>query len=187
MKQVDRTKVCWSCEADVSYEATYCPFCGTDLLTSTIESKEEQPKQDERFATQSLQESLASLYKPPYSVRNRQGLGVPDEREESSFKQVVPPKEDPIHSYNAPEHQEPLPSESKVKDKMEERGAVLPLLLLSIGLNLVVLGMLILFFSKEGTVCLEWSARYWFFYLLVGLPMSYIGTRLLRQFGGINN
>ncbi|MCB1083657.1 MAG: hypothetical protein KDK61_05065, partial [Simkania sp.] len=67
MKQVDRTKVCWSCEADVSYEATYCPFCGTDLLTSTIEPKEEQPRQDERFSTQSLEESLASLYKPPYS------------------------------------------------------------------------------------------------------------------------
>ena len=190
MKQVDRTKVCWSCEADVSYEATYCPFCGTDLLTSAVESKEEPTKQDERFATQSLEESLASLYKPPYSVRNRQGLGVPDEREEPSFKQVTPPKEDPLfQSYDSQELREtPPPSAStpaiKPQEQTEERGGVLPLLLLSVGVNLIVLGILIVFFSKEGMVCLEWSARYWFFYLLTGLAIAYMGVRSLKQLVG---
>lgn len=185
MKQVDRTKVCWSCEADVSYEATYCPFCGTDLLTSTIEPKEEQPRQDERFSTQSLEESLASLYKPPYSVRNKQGLGVPDEREEPAFKQVTPPKEDPLfQTYDPPEAEEPPPppqQEEAIEEKETQRGGVLPLLLLSVGINLCLLGLLILFFSKDGVVNLQWSAHYWFVYLLIGLPTAYFGVRFLRQ------
>jgi len=185
MKQVDRTKVCWSCEADVSYEATYCPFCGTDLLTSAIEPKDDQPKQDERFEAQSLEESLASLYKPPYSVRNRQGLGVPDEREETSFKQVTPPKEDPLfQNYEPLEQREPpppVPPSAQTEEKTEGRGGVLPLLLLSVGINLAILGILILFFSKDGVVHLEWSSRYWFLYLLIGLPTAYFGVRLLKQ------
>ncbi|WP_148258922.1 zinc ribbon domain-containing protein [Simkania negevensis] len=186
MKQVDRTKVCWSCEADVSYEATYCPFCGTDLLTSTIEPKEEQPRQDERFSTQSLEESLASLYKPPYSVRNKQGLGVPDEREEPSFKQVKPPREDPLfQTYDPPKAKEPIqpPPQPKAitEEKGSERGGVLPLLLLSIGINLSLLGLLILLFSKEGVVNLQWSSHYWFIYLLIGLPTTYFGVRSLKQ------
>lgn len=186
MKQVDRTKICWSCEADVSYEATYCPFCGTDLLTATVESKENPPKQDERFAKQSLEESLASLYKPPYSVRNRQGLGVPDEREELSFREATPPKKDELlQSYDLSEKEEPLQmppsSEITLEEKVEGKGGVLPLLLLSIGLNLTVLGILVLFFSKDGVVRLEWNSYYWFIYLLIGLPTAYVGGRLLNQ------
>lgn len=186
MKQADHTKICSGCDADVSYEATYCPFCGTDLLTSLVESKTEKDAPDNRFSAQSLEESLASLYKPPYSVRNRQGLGVPDEREESTFKQVSAPKEDPLfQTYEAPpkrvEPVRPPAAEVKVKTQAEERGSVWPLLLLSIGLNLAVLGILILFFSKGGVVRLEWSARYWFFYLLIGLPTAYLGVRSLKQ------
>jgi ribosomal protein L40E len=184
MKQVDRTKVCWSCEAEVNYEATYCPFCGTDLLTSTMDSKENQPSQDDRFEKQSLEESLASLYKPPYSIRNRQGLGVPDEREEPQFKQVEPPKQEhPLfQSYETLEAERPVAKVSeKEGEEKKEGGGVLPLLLLLTGIHLVVLGILILFFSKGGIVSLEWNASYWFFYVLIGVALSYLGARFLKH------
>ncbi|MCB1110814.1 MAG: hypothetical protein KDK64_07510 [Chlamydiia bacterium] len=190
MKQVDRAKVCWNCEADVSYQATYCPFCGTDLLTSSGEpSQPSAPSQDKKFADQSLQESLASLYKPPYSIRNRQGLGVPDEREETTFQEVEPPKENPLfQSYEqmaleeqeliAPPHPDTLSNEEEV---ITRRGSILPLLFLMIGSHLLMLGVLILFCAKEGVVTLQWSSRFWFLYMLVGAPLVYLGGRILRR------
>jgi ribosomal protein L40E len=172
MKQVDRTKVCWNCEADVSFEATYCPFCGTDLLTSSIETPAQTSKQDRKFADQTLQESLASLYKPPYSVRNRQGLGVPDEREESSYIPAEPQKKDPLFesTYEMPEEKGyPMAPEKEIMalddgEEMTKRGSVLPLLFLMIGGHLLMLGALLLFCSSHGKVVLEWSSRFWFVY-----------------------
>lgn len=183
MKQMDRTKVCWNCEADVNYEATYCPFCGTDLLTSSAEPPPQTPKHDAKFSDQTLQESLASLYKPPYSVRNRQGFGVPDEREEPSFKQAEPLKEDPLfQSYDQKETEKPLVTEEKFEEEeITKRGNILPLLFLMIGAHLFVLGTLLLFCSKEGVVHLQWSSRFWFLYCLISFPLLYFGTRLLKQ------
>lgn len=191
MKQVDRTKACWNCEADVSFEATYCPFCGTDLLTSSIEKPTQAPKQDRKFSDQTLQESLASLYKPPYSVRNRQGLGVPDEREESSYISTEAQKQDPLFqsSYEAQEEAEkapPMVPEGGIEsmdeaDEVTKRGSVLPLLFLMIGAHLFMLGALLLFCSQNGKVVLEWSSRFWFLYCALGLPILYFGNRLLKK------
>lgn len=182
---MDRTKVCWNCEADVSYEATYCPFCGTDLLTTSAESPSQEPKYDAKFSDQSLQESLASLYKPPYSVRNRQGLGVPDEREEVPYKQAEPTKDDPLfQSYDQIETQETLiaPAEPVMdEEEITRRGSILPLLFLMIGAHLFVLGALLLFCSKGGLVTLEWSSRFWFVYCLISFPLLYFGVRHLKK------
>ena len=182
MKQVDRTKACWNCEADVSYEATYCPFCGTDLLTSSIESSKQVPKRDEKFAEQSLQESLASLYKPPYSVRNRQGLGVPDERENAPFKEAEPQKENPLfQSFEKVEPEQILgQNEEMQEEEGTRRGTILPLLFLMIGAHLFALGALLLFCSKDGFVTLEWSSRFWFLYCLISFPLLYFGGKLLK-------
>lgn len=188
MKQVDRTKVCWSCEADVSHQATYCPFCGTDLLTSSVEStKTSAPSQDKKFVDQTLQESLASLYKPPYSVRNRQGLGVPDEREETPFKEAEPQEENPLfQSYEQMEIKDPvtlLPPVQHtelVEEVVTRRGNILPLLFLMIGAHLCMLGVLLLFCSKDGIVTLQWSSRFWFLYCLISIPLFYFGGRMLK-------
>ncbi len=187
MKQVDRTKACWNCEADVNLEATYCPFCGTDLLTSSIETSRHTPKKDSKFDDQTLQESLASLYKPPYSVRNRQGFGVPDEREESPYIEAEPHKENSLfQSYDKPDVESipMIPSDGiqplEDGDEVTKRGNILPLLFLMIGTHLFILGALLLFCSKGGFVTLEWSSRFWFLYCLISFPPLYFGGRLLK-------
>ena len=186
MKQVDRTKTCWSCEADVSFESTYCPFCGTDLLAPLPESSRSKPFEEEKFSHQSLEESLASLYKPPYSARNKQGFGIPDEKEEIAFSQVEPPKENPL--FQPYENEEELPSEvieeppvEKQSSEVVYQGAVLPLLLLLIGTHLFLLGVLILFFSSHGRVVLEWNSQHWFLYPLISAPLLFFGFRLLKK------
>lgn len=187
MKQVDRTKTCWSCEADVSFESTYCPFCGTDLLTSFSEPPPSSPPREaEKFTEQSLQESLASLYKPPYSVRNKQGFGIPDEKEEIVFAEAQPPKEDPLfqpYEYEEKNISDELEGSSTEErsDEESQKGTVLPLLLLLVGTHLFLLGMLILFFSSHGRVVLEWNSQYWFLYLLLGGPLLFFGVRLLKK------
>ena len=184
MQQMDRTKACWNCEADVGCDVTYCPFCGTDLLGSTINSTVNSQKQDTKFSDQSLQESLASLYKPPYSIRNRQGFGVPDEREESSFNQIESATENPLfQSYEEAKSVEvtdpPEASEPKVENI--NSGNILPLLFLMIGSHLFVLGALLLFCSKDGLITLQWNSRFWFMYCLLGFPLLYIGARQLKK------
>lgn len=188
MKQVDRTKVCWNCEAEVNYEATYCPFCGTDLLTSSIDKVGQPIQQDHKFSDQTLQESLASLYKPPYSVRNRQGLGVPDEREESSYVEAEPQKQDPFFQSDEQEEiqEAPMIPEEGIQsteeiDETRGSGNVLPLLFLMIGAHLFILGALLLFCSKNGTVTLEWSSRFWFLYCLMSTPLLYFGSKMLNR------
>lgn len=187
MKQVDRTKVCWSCEADVSYQATYCPFCGTDLLTSSIEpNKSATPSHDDKFTNQNLKESLASLYKPPYSVRNRQGLGVPDEREERPLHEHEEEHENPLFQpYEQMElkDQHPVIHEEERGENVvnKERGNIFPLLCLMIGTHLLILGSLLLFCSNNGFVTLQWSSRLWFLYCLISFPLIYIGCRILKK------
>ena len=194
MKQIDRIKVCWNCKADVSNQATYCPFCGTDLLTSSsTPTKEPMPPKDHKFASQSLQESLASLYKPPYSVRNKQGLGVPDEREEASLSESDHENENPLfQSYEQMDLEEaeasppvsPPPSIDELDQEDEgiaHQGSILPLLFMMIGSHLFVLGALLLFCSKDGVVTLEWSSRFWFVYALLGFPLLFFGSKMLKS------
>ncbi len=182
MNQVEHTKVCWSCEANVSHDATYCPFCGSDLLPPENDPKAMPLNVDGRFQSQPLEESLASLYKPPYSVRNKQGLGIPDNREKTSFTKVTPPKETPLfQGYDQAENKETQVTQTETKVEEPMQGVMWPLLLLSIGINLTLLGLLVLFFSKEGIVHLQWNMRYWFYYILFGVPMSYMGIRCLKK------
>ena len=155
---------------------------GSQGETTSPLSSEQEPT----FSDQNLEESLASLYKPPYSIRNRQGIGVPDEREETQFQQAAPQKENPLFQpYGKPEPKETSrvqqPIESEEDEVTTRGGTILPLLLLMIGSHLLILGLLLLFCSKNGIVTLEWSSRFWGFYLLLGAPMLYLGGRILKR------
>ncbi len=176
MKQADRTKVCTSCEADVNSEATYCPFCGADLLP--LSAKADPLPQDDKFTSQSFQESLASLYKPPYSVRNTKGLGVPEESEESGYTEVKEPEEDPLFR---PYEETVLKEAPAPRKSINRRGTVLPLLLLALGVTLLFLGLFLLLFSSDGVVTLQWKSRYWFIYALTSLPALFLGAKLLKS------
>ena len=175
-----QAKSCWNCEADVGAEVTYCPFCGMDLASWSAEPVQ---KDDHRFSSQSLQESLASLYKPPYSVRNQQGFGVPDEREDAVVAHVTPSIKEAasLPEYHLAEQKEK--KETQSDGAARGRGGALPLLVLSIGCHLSLLGLLTLFFSRDGFVYLKWSSRYWFLYCLVGMPLVYFGSRFLNLLG----
>ena len=52
-----------------------------------------------------------------------------------------------------------------------------PILMLSLGSNLLTVGILQFFFSDHGILRLEMNASYWFLMVLVGIPLIYFGLR----------
>lgn len=180
------------CEAEVSYGSTFCPFCGTDAFAQ-VEGSEENKEQSQLFTQQSLSDSLASLYKPPYLARNHEGLGVPSDVEpeaepikeekkkdlsffaKNPFQKTKEEQAAPIYQ-EKPVHAAPAP-----KAEEKEKGGMWPLLFLGIGAQLFTLGLLLFFFSNQGAVHLTWKTQYWFVYCLIGGPLLYFGSRLLRS------
>lgn len=68
------------------------------------------------------------------------------------------------------------------EEKAEDKGAFWPLLLLILGGNLLILGLLQFFFSESGHLRLEWDSKYWFVYCVLALPVLYFGFKKAKQF-----
>ena len=54
-----------------------------------------------------------------------------------------------------------------------------PIALFTVGVQMVLLGLLMLFFSHKGIVTIKWDATYWFLYCLAGAPLLYFGYKNL--------
>lgn len=153
MRDLERQKMCWNCDADVSVDATYCPFCGTDLMTTSVEAPIEDMAMGEEH---SVEESIAALYKPPYTSRQPEGHG-----------RIKPRAATQADFYE--------------DDKKAQRrlGGGWALIFLSLGSYLLAFGLLLLFLGTDGTLTLEWNARVWFIYCVIAFPLIVVGARLL--------
>ena len=156
MKTVDKQKICVHCDGRLPLDATQCIYCGAEVKPEAA-----APKTSVLFANQSLQDSLASLYTPPYSVKSPHFSPAVDKKRQESAE---PP---------------PVKTESIVQKKVPEEQAqsVMPLLTLLAGAQIFTLGLLQLLFSDEGILRLEWNSQYWFIYCLSALPLFYFGIK----------
>lgn len=164
MKAKDKVKMCPFCEGTVSLDATECRYCGSAF--SRPARTNGSPYQTE--------DSLASLYEPPYAPRRGTFSRAPtidlsEEIEEEEEEPVVRPRG------RAKAIAEPAPAVEENEEK--ERSQIGSLVLLSIGSQLFTLGWLLFFFSSHGRLTLEWKSRYWFIYLLLSLPCIYHGWK----------
>lgn len=140
------------------------------------EKEEEQISDNPLFRHQSLEDSLASLYKPPYSKPREAEPALPPLEEKSP---VFPEeKSSLLSSYVADETPRAAPA---VEEEESKKGGLWPLLFLAIGSQLLTLGILLFFFSDSGTLTLQWNASRWFVYCLFSLPLIYIGYRQVVQ------
>jgi hypothetical protein len=57
----------------------------------------------------------------------------------------------------------------------------LPTLLLTVGGNLFVLGLLQFIFSDRGVLRLEINSNYWFLLLIISLPLFYFGLKTISE------
>ncbi len=175
MKPTERQKLCPNCDGNVPIEAAVCPYCAADLSGQT--EKDSAPSQAVLFKNQSLQESLASLYTPPYSSSS----AAPSAPKAPVFKEAAPKRAESAYK-SAPPPPSPTPAatEMAVPEEATDKASVLSILLLSLSGVLLTLGLIQFFFSNNGVLRLEWDASYWFIYCLGALPLFYFGYKKLQ-------
>lgn len=152
MKSIDKQKMCPSCEGRIPVDAEICPYCATELLATNRPSP--------LFQSQSLEDSLSALYKPPYSAKRTEMSGEA-KLENSLYKEPA--------------------KEAAATPKEAGQSSLLPTLLLLTGSNLFLIGLMQLFFAKDGLLQLEWDGSYWFLYCLFALPILYFGYRKVQD------
>lgn len=147
----EKIKLCPFCEGSVALEAEECRYCGSSLMKVGV--KVRAPYQTE--------ESLAGLYDPPYSPeRSRLGIETVQEEEEEVVEQPA--------------------VRAVIKEDAEEGNRLGAILLLSLGGQLFTLAWLLLFFSDQGRVSLEWASKYWPVYLGLSVVMLYQGWKKVQ-------
>jgi hypothetical protein len=112
-----------------------------------------------------------------------------DLREEKP-EQLNPPYNPSVRSLNAEKaasqslYPSSIPEEAEPAAILEESAApdrsqniIGPLLLLTLGAQLLILGLLMALFSHKGSLVLKWDARMWFFYIIASGPLLFFGYR----------
>ncbi len=152
MKLNKRQKLCYNCDGDVDLDVIVCPFCAADLR---VEKSEQM-------------QARASHVAKPMHV---QGLG------ESLYPSSQPQRPPPFRE-TVVEKPEPV---SLPQSGEEGANPVWASLLIALGGQLFVLGLLLAAFSRQGVLTLQWDARLWFLYLFASVPFLVFGYRALSR------
>lgn len=152
MKPKKRQKMCCHCEGEVDLDVIVCPFCAADL-------REEKPEQNKAsFTTTATLKNLntqQSLYPPHYA---------------------------PKASVEAPEEVAAVTEEGAVLAESEESKNIFgPIILIALGSQLLLFGILMLLFSNKGMMILKWDARLWFIYVFASIPFLIFGYRSVSK------
>ena len=149
-----KTKLCWNCEGVVDRSSENCIYCGVYLHPEKEDIQEDQ-----------VDSATAPLY-------------TPVEHEDEDYEPHYHTEEDEKIVY------EEIHAEKNRQGTSSEdiRGVILPLAFLLAGSIFLLFGLILYFFSKDGVFVLKWNANYWFIYLLVAIPLLYIGWRTLQYF-----
>jgi hypothetical protein len=170
MTTTEKEKICVSCEGRIPFDAEVCPYCAVQQSAGGHHSF-----QSPIFENQSLEDSLTSLYTPPYQGK-RPKFGQPRE-------QQLPYAEEPSLYKEVTEKPEMNPFLGAIIEDEEQppKSSLIPTTLLFAGANITLIGLMQLFFSKNGVLRLEWNANFWFFYCLLGIPLLYFGYKKVKD------
>ncbi len=149
-------KLCWNCEGNVLIDQDTCRYCGVSLDVSPIPGTANQ-----------------SHSPPPYKL-----ISTP-------ANQSIP-----AAPYSAPEKdisakEEAIPEEELSQPSNLFQNTAIAVSSLMLGVVFSLFGIILFAFSDaQGIFTLSWHARYWFVYVLMALPLLYIG---LRTTDSLNN
>lgn len=182
MQSKERQKMCPSCDGRIPVEAEHCPYCGAGQQSFF----NADPSLFER--NQSLEDNLTALYQPPYRTGKieeaRAKTALPSSAGYSPLQQEKP--EPPREIMQEKKYQQTSPvlgiptipvDASEEQQAQADKSSFWPILFLSVAANLLVIGILQLFFSDEGVLRLEWSSQYWFVYCLAAIPLFFLGLK----------
>ena len=158
MQQTDKTKLCPSCDGYVALQVNICPYCGNSVFEN-IEHNSDK-KKSENVHSLSYEETLASLYPPPYKPK----VIEPEIKEE-----IIERKQD---------IEEEIETE---EEEVTKKSFLLPTTLFLFGVNILFFSLILLIFSDDGSLYLKWNAKYWYLYTLFSIPLAYFGFKGLKD------
>lgn len=122
------------------------------------------------FCAADLREEKPEQQRPSYNP-------TPSVKHLNTQQSLYPP-----HYAAKPPVQEEAPlEEPHVAEAEEETGTVLgPTILLALGSQLLLFGLLMALFSHQGSLILKWDARFWFLYLFASIPLLIFGLKSLK-------
>lgn len=164
MTKKNDKRLCWNCDGNVSLLLPQCPYCGVDL-SSPVMDTQDTPS---HF---SFSQSSPLETQPPFA---------------SIFSQHAEEKRIPAPPFSG--SQDYAVSEEEWNEAMEEKEVKdepakndhLALLLLVPGIIFCLFGLMLLMFSKDGILTLEWNESFAYFYFLGALPLLFFGWKALR-------
>lgn len=78
-----------------------------------------------------------------------------------------------------PEEEPPL--QQTIQQEEEPKSSYGTIILLTLGAQLLLLGLFMLLFSNRGEFVLKWDARFWYFYVLASIPLFIFGVKSLNK------
>jgi len=138
MKTQNRQKICYNCNAQVDLDVIVCPYCGTDLL----EEFDSDYKSEEDIDNKALsyKQTIASLYPPPYQMKDEESAESNEDYEE-------------------------MEEEDQEKNSDSVAAAILTMSLSLIGFSLILF-----FFSNGGEITLSINHKHLIILLLISIP-----------------
>lgn len=155
MSTKTKKKLCWNCEGEVLMNAVQCPFCGVSL------------------EVMAMQEKAKDALTPPYKLVNTPADGKvpasPYSKATSPKKEAAPVNETEESVFNEHAHGDP-------------KSIVLSLAFMLSGAAFAIFGIILwLFADHNGHLTLRWNAHYWYVYILLSLPLLYLGCKATQR------
>lgn len=152
MKPKKRQKMCYNCEGEIDLDVIVCPFCAADL-------REEKPEQQRPH------------FNPTASVKNLT-------TQQSLYPPHYAPKQAALQQEDAP-----FPEEAQMPamESEETKSIFGPTILMTLGTQLLLFGILMFLFSTKGAMILKWDARLWFLYVFASIPLLIFGYKSVSK------
>jgi len=129
--------------------------------------KEDPAPYDISRGTLNTDKTIASLYPPPYQPNAFKGPSVEE-------------TESVVHEQSA-QQTTPAQEAAEPEGKTEIVSTLVPILLFSFGVNFFLLGLILFFFSEEGSLHLKFNGSLWFLYVFLSMPLLYFGFKKLSK------
>lgn len=154
MSAVPKKKLCWNCEGNVARETDNCPYCG--VYVHSAETEDDSGWNPDYRPSES-EEIPSPLYRIPRAH---------DSSSVENLEATPSDSSDPISFF---------PLLARLKEDL------FPVLFLMTGSVFFLFGVILVLFSQNGTLTLQWQSRNGFYFLLLAFPLIGFGWRFLRQ------
>lgn len=155
MSAVPKKKLCWNCEGNVAKNIDNCPYCGVYL--------------------HGLEEEGDSTWNPAYQPSSNKTEEIP-----SPLYQIKPEVEETSDQEETAflENERPF-SWSSLFGQLKRD--IFPSLFLMMGSVFFLFGIVLVLFSQNGSLTLQWQESDGLYFLLFAIPLIAFGWMFLQQ------